>query len=185
MPLNVLCELLLCTACLWAAYGALRASQTWRLLGFLLIGAAALLGAVHYAGVEQVATAHQQLSAVSGRLSLLLIALGAVRGVRRQALVLALGALMLGLPEQAALFGNLLALLAIGWPGRSQRWALACTGCLLFLCAGLAVGTRGEWLGIARLDLFHLTLLAAVLCWSFAGLCGTRWAWPWRPLPAN
>ena len=66
--------------------------------------------------------------------------------------------------------GNALALLALAWPGRSRRWALAVAGSLAFLLAGLVIGTQGDWLGVPRVDFFHLCLASAVLAWVGARL---------------
>lgn len=166
MNLSVLCELLLCASCLWAASASLSRQHGWMALGFLLIGSAALLGAFNYAGVEQVKPWHQSVSGVSGKLALVLIAAGgALSGWRQHLLVLLFAAAMLLLTSQLVLVGNLLALLLIVWNGRS-RWLLAATGSVLFVAAGLLVGTQGVWQGIARVDLFHLTLALAVVCWT-------------------
>jgi hypothetical protein len=185
MNASVICELLLCAASLWAAADSLRHGHGWRALGFALITAAALAGALVYSGMEAVRPTHQALSGVSGRIALLLIAVGSLHGALRHLLLVALAALMFWLPEKLALAGNLLALLAIAWPGRSRRWPLALAGALLFVAAGLGIGGRGEWLGVPRLDLYHLTLMLAVLCWAAAGLQGSRWQWrlgaPLRP----
>jgi hypothetical protein len=175
MNSSVICELLLCAASSWAAADSLRHGHGWRLLGFVLIAATALAGALVYGGLEDLRPAHQAMSGVSGRITLLLIAVGSLHGAPRHALLLAVGALMLWLPDNLALAGNLLALVAIAWPGRSRRWPLALAGALLFVLAGLGIGGRGEWLGIARLDLYHLTLMLATLCWANAGLQGSRW----------
>lgn len=175
------CELLLCAACLGAALVSHRDRHGWRVLGFVLIALTALVGAEVYAGEVALHPSHQFLSSVSGRVSLLLIAVGSLHGVARPLLLIALAALMLWLPEPAVLAGNLLALIAIAWPGRSRRWPLAIAGSLLFVLAGLVVGTRGEWMGLLRLDIYHLTLMLAALCWMLARLSGTRWTR--RPSP--
>lgn len=178
---SVICELLLCIACLWACAISLKDRQGWRACGFLSIAATALVGALVYAGVEQVQPAHQAMSGVSGRIALLLIAVGSLHRMSHRWLLLAAAALMLWVPQQWALAGNLLALIAIAWPGRSQRWPLAIAGSLLFIFAGLVVGARGEWHGIARQDIYHLTLMLAALSWGIARLVSTR---PQPRLPA-
>ncbi|MBB4864889.1 hypothetical protein HNP46_003765 [Pseudomonas nitritireducens] len=175
MNASVICELLLSAACLWAAADSLRHGQFCRLAGFVLIACTALLGALVYGGVETARPAHQWLTGVSGRISLLLIAVGSLHGFSRHLLLAVLGALMLWLPQQAALVGNLLAVIAIAWPGRSGRWPLALGGALLFVLAGLGIAGPGQWLGVPRVDLYHLTLALAALCWAHARLQGTRW----------
>lgn len=168
--LAVACELLLFGACLWTARDCGRRRQGWATLGFILLGLAALLGALTYAGVAGVAEPHHGLSTVAGRLALPLIAVaGGVGRWRVFGVLLAVAAMSL-LPDQVVLAGNLAALLVIAWKGRSQRWPFAVAGVVLFAAAGLLIGTQGEWLGIARLDLFHLCLAAAVLAWGVAGL---------------
>ncbi|MGC4010827.1 MAG: hypothetical protein QM805_18695 [Pseudomonas sp.] len=137
MNSSVICELLLCAASLWAAVDSLKTGHGWRALGFTLIAVTALLGALVYGGLETTRPAHQAMTSLSGRITLLLI--------------------------------------AIAWPGRSQRWPLAMAGALLFVLAGLGIAGRGEWQGIPRVDLYHLTLMLATLCWTLARLRGTRW----------
>ena len=168
--ISVICELLLCMACLWACAVSLKDRQGWRATGFLLIAATATAGALVYAGLEQVQSAHQAMSGVSGRIALLLIAVGSLRRMSQRGLLVAAVAVLIWLPQQWVLAGNLLALIAIAWPGRSRRWPFAVTGALLFIFAGLVVGARGEWQGIARQDIYHLTLMLAALSWGMARL---------------
>jgi hypothetical protein len=175
MNSSVLCELLLCAACVWAAADSLKHGRGWRVGGFVLFAFTALLGAWVYGGLETARPAHQFMTGISGRIGLLLIAIGSLHGTARHLLLVALAALMLWLPDNLALAGNLLALVAIAWPGRSQRWVLALAGGLLFVLAGLGIAGRGEWLGIPRVDLYHLALMLATLCWTRAGLQGTHW----------
>ncbi|UVE18766.1 hypothetical protein NVV93_05080 [Pseudomonas sp. LS44] len=172
--LHVGAELLLCAVCAWAWYRSLRAGQTWRAAGFALMGAAALCGALKYAGASGIDTAHTALSQWSSRLSLLLIAIGVLRSRWWHLPVAAAAAALLLLPAAIVLVGNVLALLAIAYPGRSARWAWAIAGALLFMAAGLLVGTQGGWLGVPRVDVFHLTLAAAVLVWIAARLSEPR-----------
>lgn len=166
----VICELLLCLACLWASAVSLKDRQGWRAMGFVLIATTALIGALVFAGLEQLRPAHQALGGVSGRIALLLIAVGCLHRMPHRLLLIAAAALLLWVPQQWALAGNLLALVAIAWPGRSRHWPLALSGALLFIFAGLVVGSRGEWHGIARQDIYHLTLMLAALSWGIARL---------------
>ncbi|WP_371364664.1 hypothetical protein ACA097_16935 [Pseudomonas sp. QL9] len=168
--LAVFCELVLFGACAWAAWGCARRGQGWAVLGFALLGFAALLGALTYAGVAAVSEPHHWLSTAAGRVALVLIAFAGGIGRWRVFGVLAAVAAMSLLPDNLALAGNLAALLAIAWKGRSARWPFAVAGVVLFASAGLLIGTHGEWLGMARLDLFHLCLAAAVLTWGAAGI---------------
>ena len=168
--LSVLCELALFGACAWAARGSGCRRQGWAVLGFALLGVAALLGALTYAGLETASEPHRWLSTAAGRVALLLIAFAGGLGRWRVLGVMAALAVMSMLPDKLALAGNLAALLAIAWKGRSAHWTFAVTGVALFASAGLLIGTHGEWLGIARLDLFHLCLAAAVLAWGAAGV---------------
>lgn len=167
---SVICEFLLCLACLWAAFTSLQDRQGWRATGFLTIAFTALLGALVYAQLQPFQPAHQFMAGVSGRIALLLIAVGCLRRLGHRLLLVAGAAILLAVPEQWTLAGNGLALIAIAWPGRSRRWSLAITGSLLFLFAGLVVGARGEWQGIARQDIYHLTLMLAALSWGIARL---------------
>jgi len=169
--LPVIAELLLTLACAVAAGLALRERQGWRALGFLCLGVAACLGALEYAGVAILAEPHHQASMLSGAVGLPLIALGRLDGgLGRQALVLLASVALLLLPSALTLLTNLVALLAIAWPGRSRRYPLAVLGALLFTGSGLLIGTRGEWAGVPRRELFHLGLTLAVTAWALAGL---------------
>ncbi|MCU1759817.1 hypothetical protein NTD84_08800 [Pseudomonas sp. 14P_8.1_Bac3] len=167
---SVICELLLCMASIWAGAVSLKDRQGWRTAGFLLIATTALLGALVYARLEQFQPVHQFMSGVSARLALLLIAVGGLYRMSHRLLLVAAAAVMLWVPEQWALAGNVIALIAIAWPGRSRRWPLALMGALLFMFAGLVVGVRGDWHGIARQDIYHLTLMLAALSWGMARL---------------
>lgn len=178
--MSVICELLLSLACLWACLISWRDRQHWQAVGFGLIAATALGGALLFAGLESVKPGHQLMSGISGRIALLLIAVGRLQGIQRQVLLMMIAALMLWLPQPWPLAGNLLALIAIAWPGRSQHWPPAIAGALLFMFAGLVVGSQGQWLGIARQDIYHLTLMLAALCWGAARLNGKR-----SPTPAS
>ncbi|MFR0689584.1 hypothetical protein ACLUTX_09320 [Enterobacterales bacterium AE_CKDN230030158-1A_HGKHYDSX7] len=169
--LPVIAELLLTLACAVAAWLALREQQGWRALGFLAMGAAALLGALEYGGVAALNEPHHLVSVVSAAVGLPLIALGRLAGAAvLRALVLLVCMALVMLPAPVTLLTNLAALLVIAWPGRSRRYALALLGALLFMGSGLLIGTRGEWAGVPRRELFHLGLTLAVAAWAFAGL---------------
>ena len=181
MILHVLGELILASVCLWAALRAMMQSEGWRVCGFVLMALGALTGALEYAGVSQAQPWHQWAVQCSSHWSLLLIAVGALSGRRGNALVMAIAALLWTVPDALVLAANLLALLVIGWRGRSQRWPLALIGCALFVVSGLWVAGPGGWLGTPRVDLYHLGLAIAVVCWTRAGLHG-RWPTPRRTL---
>lgn len=170
MFLNVLCELLLVGTCGAAAWLAWRRDYRLAALGFTLMGLSALLGAAQYGGLEAARDPHHYLTYCSGRLGLLLIAIGRAQDALAYALLAVIAVVALLLPDPAVLGVNLLALIAIAYHGWSQRWLAALAGSTLFLLAGLVVGTQGQWLGMARLDLFHLVLALAIVCWIAAGL---------------
>lgn len=181
MSFSESCELLLAAACLAAALTAMQDRHLWRVLGFLLVAATALVGSRLTGGEEALRSVHQVLSTVSGRIALLLIAIGSVKGTVRHLVLISIAALMLWLPQPLALTGNLIALAIIALPGRSRCWSLAATGSLLVSIAGLVVGTQGNWAGVPREDFYHLILMLCALCWMLAQLRGTRWAR--RPSP--
>ena len=71
-----------------------------------------------------------------------------------------------GISTGQALMVNIAALaLMITWRAWSTRrapWPMV-VAALLFALAGLAIGTHGQALGLPRVDLYHLTLAAALL----------------------
>lgn len=170
MWLHVAGELLLTTSCAWAVVAALRHRSVLAALGFALIGIAALLGALNYAGVPDTAAPHDTATFLAARLGLLMVAAKALIDMRRALFIALACAVALLVPETAALAVSALALVAICWKGRSVRWPLAIVGAALFALAGLIIGTRGEWLQIPRVDLYHFTLAIAILVWIAAGV---------------
>ncbi|XHS76339.1 hypothetical protein ACFJGW_11370 [Burkholderiaceae bacterium UC74_6] len=170
MWLHIACELVLAACCAVNVLDAARQRAYLAALGFGLIGLAALLGAAVYAGAQPMVAPHDTLTFLAARLGLLLIAARAFRRAQWNAALAALGVAALLLPSPADLAISVLALVVIAWPGRSRHWPLAIAGGALFALVGLVVGSRGEWLGIPRVDLYHLGLAAAVLLWLRAGL---------------
>ncbi|MBV8502595.1 MAG: hypothetical protein JO006_12855 [Paucibacter sp.] len=170
MWLHIACESMLAACGALAALNAWRARSVLASLGFGLISSSALLGAIVYAGVEDAVAAHDELSLLAARIALLLIAAQGLRNRRWTVGVAVACALSLVVPPPADLAISMLALVAIAWKGRSRDWPSAIAGAALFVLAGLVIGTRGEWLGVPRVDLFHLSIAAAVLAWLRAGL---------------
>jgi len=139
-------------------------------LGFGLIGLAALFGAAVYAGAQGMEAPHDTATFLAARLGLLLIAAVAWRSTRWTAAVFAVCAAALFVPAPVDLALSVLALVAICWKGRSHHQPLAIAGAALFALVGLVVGTRGEWMGLPRVDVYHLGLAAATLLWLRAGV---------------
>ena len=175
MWLHIAGELVLAAACAAAALAALRHRAALAALGFGLIGITALIGAFVYGGVPGAEAPHEAVGFLAARIGLLLVAAKGWPGMKRGLLLVGACAVALLVPGVVSLGISVLALVAIAWPGRSARWPLALAGALLFALAGLVIGTRGEWLGVARVDLYHLGIALAVLAWTFAGVG--------RPLP--
>lgn len=176
MPFSESCELLLAAACLVAALVAHQERHHWRVLGLLLIAGTSLVGSRLAGAQMELRLVHQALSTHSWDISLLLIAIGSVRGTTRHLVVIALAALFSWFPNPLVLTGNIIILCLMALPWRSRNWPYAAAGSLLFAIATLAVGLHGEWLGIQRQDLSHLLLMLAILSWMLAQLDGTRWA---------
>jgi hypothetical protein len=170
MWLHVVGELVLAAACAWAAFHAWCHRAGFAVCGFALLGTAALLGASVYAGVQGAAAAHTLFTAAAGRLGLLLIAAKALRGAAQVGAVIAVCVVAWFVPDAASLGISVLALVAIAWKGRSRHWLLAIAGAVLFALVGLVVGTRGTWMQIPRVDLYHLGLATAVMIWTLAGV---------------
>lgn len=174
MIFHIACEIVLLLACLAAAVLASRRGGTLAALGFALIGIAAALGALEYAGMDELAETHRLASRISGRLSLVLVALDALRlrGAWFAAAVAVIALPML--PASVALAVNVAALCGIVYGRRQRSLAASIAGALLFILAGIAIGTKGEWQGIARVDLYHLVLALAVACWATGDVTGKR-----------
>jgi len=173
MWMHVACELLLAACCLPPSLAAGRRGALLAAIGFGLIGVAAFLGAWVYAGAQGLVPTHELATFFAARLSLFLIAVAPPHGRMQWVGVAAAGVVALLIPSPLDLAVSVLALGAIAWKGRSQRWPLAVTGAALFALAGLVVGTQGAWLGIPRVDLYHLSIAAAVLAWLAAGVART------------
>jgi len=173
MWFHIACELALAACCTLNAVAVARHRAHLAVLGFGLIGLAALLGAAVYAGAQPMVRPHDIATVLASRLGLLLVAARTLRAVKWSAAVVALCAVAVLVPSPVDLAISLLALAAICWKGRSRNWALTNVGALLFALVGLVVGGKGEWLGVPRVDLYHLGLASAVLLWWRAGV-GTR-----------
>jgi hypothetical protein len=174
MLFHIACEIVLLLACLTAAVFSSRKGATLAALGFALIGIASALGALEYAGMDGLAEAHRMASRISGRLSLVLIALDALR-LRGAWLAAAAAVIVLPLlPPPVALAVNVAALCGIVYGRRQYGLVASVAGALLFILAGIAIGTTGEWHGIARVDLYHLVLALAVACWASSDLKNKR-----------
>ncbi|HEY4079443.1 MAG TPA: hypothetical protein VGM81_02000 [Burkholderiaceae bacterium] len=170
MILHIACELMLAICCALNLFTAWRHRAYLAILGFGLIGLAAQLGAVVYAGVQAAVAPHDTATFLAARLGLLLIAARGLRDARWAVGVALVCGVALLAPSPADLAISVLALVAIAWKGRSRHWLLAIAGAVLFALVGLLVGGPGEWLGIPRVDLYHLGLAAALLLWLRAGL---------------
>ena len=170
MILHIACELALAVCSALNIFVAWRHRAHLASLGFGLIGLAALLGAGAYAGAQAAVAAHDALTFLAARLGLLLIAARGLRDAKWAAGVAVVCVVALLAPSPADLAISVLALIAIAWKGRSRQWPLAIAGAVLFALVGLLVGGPGEWLGIPRVDLYHLGLSAALLLWLRAGI---------------
>jgi len=171
---HVASELILTGACALPALVAWRQRAHLTALGFASISVAALLGAAVYAGLQDVASAHDTASFLAGRLGLLLIALRRFGSPRQVASTILACAVAFLVPAPVDLAVSMLALVAIVWRSRSPHGLLAMVGGLMFALAGLVVGTQGEWLDVPRVDLFHLSLATAALLWLKAGVAHAK-----------
>jgi hypothetical protein len=159
-----LCELVLAAACAWGVARALAVTRIFAALGFGLLGAAAIAGAIEYAGLAQAAPTHQLITRAVTWLSVALIALDRTLYARALACLAVVGLLVLPAPlayvVNAAAFGSL-AVSSGSAPPHVRVAVLA--GIVLFVAAALAVGPTGQIAGWPRLDLYHLMLAVAVV----------------------
>jgi hypothetical protein len=168
MLLNIFCECLLVLAAVLAAVRAWRVRMPVGSIGYLLIGIASVLGIFEYAGLSALADAHRTASRLSTQLALPLIAIGSLRHVNGLLVIIvaiAAGIVLLLLPSQATVALNILSLAAIVYANRKNSFWMSLAGALLFAGAGLFIGTRGEWHGVPRVDLFHVALALALSLW--------------------
>ncbi|NEX63901.1 hypothetical protein [Noviherbaspirillum galbum] len=170
MFIHVACEIVLLSACLAASLVCWKRRDALAAIGFALIGIASALGALEYAGLAGLGEPHRFASRLSGKISLFLVALDALRVPGSWLLAaLALAAFPF-LPPFVSLAVNIVALAGIVWGGRRHALWSSLAGAVLFALAGLLIGTKGEWHGFARLDLYHLAIAAAVACWAAGSL---------------
>jgi len=151
-----------------ACFGAFRSWKRFAPLapsGFLLFAAAAALGAATYAGFGLAEEPHSLVTRLAEWAGLALIATGFMG--KPLPMLIGGGVLVaVGITTGKALMVNIAALaLMITWRAWSTRrapWPMV-VAALLFALAGLAIGTHGQALGLPRVDLYHLTLAAALL----------------------
>ena len=143
-------------------------------LGLLLVATAATVGAVRFAGQEQLAVPHAGLSGLAACVGLPCVGAGwasAVylpdRGevVRRYVfgVLLVVAAMVWWMPlarTGLGAVGMLAVLVAAAGSARTDRWASAmgALGAGLTMAVGLAIGTDGELMGFPRVGWFHLGL---------------------------
>lgn len=137
----------------------------------LFVGLTAGVGAARFAGLD-VALFHDSMSWTSRMIAVpalgaVFVALSLGREVIKPywyALSLMLGGLGWALPQNYLLLPGVVAMLLIlGVALRHYREApraslAAIFGVVAVSLAGLVIGTRGEWAGILRVDLFHYVL---------------------------
>jgi len=156
--------------CLVAA-SLIGAAKTWKSpaplapAGFLLFAAAAALGALGYAGIGAAEPLHDQITHITEWAGLALIAAGLMQ--KPWPTLIGAGLLLAaGIVTRQALMVNVAALaLMIAWRlwlTRRPPWVLV-VAALLFALAGLVIGTHGQFLGLPRVDFYHLALAVAIL----------------------
>jgi hypothetical protein len=188
----------LALACLACVVGILRSPRwteknlraTWLLViaALLLTGATAVVGVLHFGVDESWQALHTKLSQASSLLALPVLGVAAltlIRGWHWQRLgwcwviislsLLFEGAKRLGVLDSYKLVLNLATLLLILYAGVTQgRKALpAAIGVVvLFIVAGLVVGTQGNLGPLLRVDVFHalLSLAYGLLTWLLLSL---------------
>jgi len=154
-------------------------------LGLLLVGIAALVGTLRFAGQEQLAGAHAGLSGLAACVGLPTVAAGwatAVFAPHRAELarryvfgvLLVVAAMVWWVALVRTVLGALAMLtVAVAAARALPRWAgaLGALGAALTLGVGLLIGTEGDLLGFPRVGWFHLGLAGANLALA-AGLAG-------------
>lgn len=147
-------------------------------LGVLLVGVAAVVGTLRFAGQQELADAHAGLSGLAACVGLPCIGAGWVTAVhaperaevvRRYVfgLLLVVAALVWWMPLARTVLGGAGMVAAggaaLGALPRSRPAAgLGALGAGLVLAVGLAIGTEGELLGFARVGWFHLGMAGAM-----------------------
>lgn len=174
--MSTLCELTLLAVCAAAAWRLVRRRVSWAgagAVGFGLVGLAAGLGALRYAGVD-VAGAHAFASGVASAVGVPLVGVAWLArgwGAPPRALV-GSGALLVGswvvtwtvgVGWWSTLVGAvaMLAVLAAALRRRGRALVWGALGALATVVAGLGIGTEGAWGSLLRVDLFHLVLAGA------------------------
>lgn len=142
--------------------------------GVALVGAAATVGTLRFAGHTELVDIHQTLSRLGSLLGMPLIGIGWLwRGVSLPAAafrptiaffaLLGLLAELLSLDAWRTVAGGAGMVLVIGVAlyRRSAASVPGVLGAALVLIAGLAIGTEGTLAGLHRIDLFHVALATA------------------------
>jgi len=164
--------------------------------GLCIVGTAALLGAIRYAGLDAIADIHLFVSQMGGAVGTPMLGVAtaaAIYALSPRPQLLAAGILFAGfaldaafaIPGYRTIAGGLGMVLCIAMGAVLVRrgdmtGVFAIAGAILIAIAGLVIGSRGDWNGILRVDLFHVTLAAGYV--SIA-TCIARTPTPPRAVP--
>ena len=154
---SILAELALAGSALWS----MNRARTIDGGGFLLFALAALAGALVHGGFHWAQMPHDWLSRGANWVALILIVIGRVQGRVLSPVIcfcLLAVALATGGNTQLLNLAALLLLVAGLWVQSKRPPTLVVIGALLFILAGLVIGTRDQ----LHTDAFHLTLAVAV-----------------------
>ncbi len=173
-------DAVLAIASFWVARLVWIAGARPGAIGLALVGLAAVFGALRFSVAPSVVEAHSFCSALAGQVGIPLVALSFLLLLRTSppgqlpALVfvgLVAFFLLFRWTFPLALYGTIigglaaLVIVGVGLYFLPQKGAiLAIVGALVLVGAGLGIGTKGDLLGIPRVDIFHyFTAVSVVL----------------------
>ncbi len=185
----VIFEVLLALSALFAV-SQLKPSMTisrlfWS-MGFFSIGFAAFLGALKYAGIQQVAPYHGYAATFAGSLGLVSLTIGGIIGAMRpqsinlgalwyiiHAAIAAIAALVGGVPTSPTIqYGSVCLLLILGViklvKGRRTTGLYMVGGIGCFVAAAVGSEDLASLSGMQALNVYHLLLALAVLLMGLA-----------------
>ncbi|XDD45905.1 hypothetical protein AB3N60_14475 [Leptospira sp. WS39.C2] len=152
------------------------------LYGFAIIGISAGLGSIHFLGIHTLDTIYRFFVGLSGCLGVPLLGLAffhfSFRSISEKTFFLFIGLLFVlylvfayltPLPIYSTVVGGIAMVIVlvssiIRFPKHQNAAMMGIVGAVLFILAGLVIGTKGETGPFLNVDIFHVLLAIANYC---------------------